>query len=282
MLDVIKEALIDSIKLLPFLFIVYLIMEYIEHKAGNKTAKAIENAGKAGPLIGGLLGAFPQCGFSVMAANLYVAGIISMGTIISIFISTSDEMLPLMISSGISIDRILKIIGIKVLIAVFFGLLIDFFISRKSKKAKKEIGKICEHEHCHCEKNIFVSSLKHSLNIFVFIIVANLLIDFIIYFIGEKAISNLFVQNSLIGPFVSALIGLMPNCASSVIITELYINGTINFGSLMSGLMMNSGVALLVLFKLNKNHKENFTIIGLTYLIAIITGIIINILKIAI
>lgn len=282
MLDVIKDALIDSIKLLPFLFIVYLIMEYIEHKAGNKTAKVIEKAGKAGPLIGGLLGAFPQCGFSVMAANLYVAGIISMGTIISIFISTSDEMLPLMISSGISIDRILKIIGIKVLIAVLFGVLIDFFISRKSKKTKKEIGKICEHDHCHCEKNIFVSSLKHSLNIFVFIIVANLLIDFIIYFIGEKAISNLFVQNSLIGPFVSALIGLMPNCASSVIITELYINGTINFGSLMSGLMMNSGVALLVLFKLNKNHKENFTIIGLTYLIAIITGIIINILKIAI
>ena len=282
MIDVIKDAILDSVKLLPFLFIVYLIMEYIEHKASNKTARAIEKAGKAGPLIGGIFGAFPQCGFSVMASNLYVAGIISMGTLISIFISTSDEMLPLMISSGVGINRILKIVIVKVLIGIVFGLIIDLILLRKKKKAKNEIGKLCDHEHCHCENNIFKSSVKHTLSIFIFIVIANLLIDFAIYFIGENTISNLFTHSNLIGPFISGIIGLIPNCASSVIITELYINGAINLGSLMAGLMVNSGVAALVLFKLNKNRKENFTIISLTYLISIITGIILNILKITI
>lgn len=282
MLEVIIDALLDSIKLVPFLFIVYLIMEYIEHKAGSKTIKVVEKSGRAGPIMGSVLGAFPQCGFSVMASNLYVAGIISIGTLISIFVSTSDEMMPIMISSGMEVSKILKIIGLKVFIALIFGFMIDLILYKKNKKAKKEISNLCEHEHCHCNDNIIKSSLKHTFNILIFIIAVNVLVNLLIYFVGEKSISGLFVQSTVLGPIVSGIIGMIPNCASSVIITELYINGTINFGSLMSGLIINSGVGLIVLFRLNKKYKENFIILGLLYLISIISGIIINILKITI
>ena len=282
MLDVIFDALIDSIKLLPFLFVVYLIMEFFEHKASKKTENFVKNAGRFGPIVGGFLGAFPQCGFSVMASNLYATRLISVGTLIAIFLSTSDEMLPVMISNGSSVDKIIKIVALKVVVGMIFGLLIDLFVSKKKNTAKKEINKICEHEHCHCEENIILSSLKHTLNIFIFIVLVNVCLNILIYLVGENKISNVLVQNKIFGPIVAGFVGLIPNCAASVVITELFINGTINFGTLMAGLMANSGVALVVLFKLNKNYKENFIILLITYFIAILTGIIINLLNIII
>ena len=282
MFDVIKDALLDSIKLLPFLFVVYTIMEYIEHKTNKKTEKIIKNSGRFGPIIGSILGAFPQCGFSVMASNLFFTGIISMGTLIAIFLSTSDEMLPVMLSNGIAIERVIKIVLLKVLIGMLFGFIIDLFVLKKKDLTKKEINKMCEHEHCNCEENIFVSSIKHTFNIFIFIALINIVLDILIYVIGDKFISNIVAQNTLFGPVISGLIGLIPNCAASVVITELFVNGTINFGTLMSGLMSNSGVALLVLFKLNKNIKENVKILCITYFIAIIVGIVINLLSISV
>lgn len=282
MLDTIFEALIDSIKLLPFLFFVYLIMEYIEHKASSKTEKIIKNSGRFGPLVGSLLGAFPQCGFSVMASNLYVAKIISMGTLISIFISTSDEMLPIMITNGQSIEKIIKIVLLKIIIGMLIGFIIDLFIFRKKNIVKKEIIKFCEHDHCHCEENIFLSSFKHTLNIFIFIVIINVLMNILIYLIGENNLSNVLVQNKLIGPIISGIVGVIPNCAASVVITELFINGTINMGAAMAGLMANSGVAIVVLFKLNKDYKDNFKILLITYLSSVFVGIVINLLNIAI
>ena len=282
MIDVIIDALVDSFKLLPFLFIVYLIMEYLEHKTNNKTENVIKRSGRFGPIIGSILGAFPQCGFSVMASNLYFTKIISMGTLIAIFLSTSDEMLPVMISNGISFDKIIKIVLLKVIIGMLFGFIIDLFVSRKKNATKTVINKMCEHDHCHCEKNIFISSIKHALNIFVFIVFVNLILNFLINSVGENFISGIFVNNKIIGPIVSGFVGLIPNCATSVVITELFINGTINFGTLMAGLMINSGVALIVLFRLNKNLKENITIISLTYLIAVSVGIVINLLNISV
>ena len=169
-LEVLKETAIDSIKLLQFLFITYLIMEYIEHKTSNKVKQVIQKSGKLGPLLGGIVGIVPQCGFSVSATNLYSARVITLGTLISVYLTTSDEMLPILISETIPVSTILTILGIKLVIGVLAGFIIDF-VARKLHKEKEEtkIEEICEHEHCHCEKNIALSALKHTLNIFLFI-----------------------------------------------------------------------------------------------------------------
>ena len=253
MLEVVKETLIDSLKLLPFLFIVYVIMELIEHKASSKTEKIIKKSGKFGPLLGGILGAFPQCGFSVMASNLYLARVITIGTLIAIFLSTSDEMLPVLLANGVGIDRIIKIVLIKIVIGITFGFIIDLFIFRKKTTTQKEITKMCCHEHCHCDENLLFSSLKHTMSIFFFIVVVNFVLNTSIYLIGEETLSAFFVKNKFLGPIVSGIIGLIPNCASSVVITELFINNTLSFGSTISGLLVSSGIGLLVLFKLNKD-----------------------------
>lgn len=276
MLEILKEAILDSIKLLPFLFIVYLVMEYIEHKSNKKTERIIKSSGKFGPIVGGILGAFPQCGFSVMASNLYVARVISLGTLFSIYLSTSDEMLPILLSSGAEFNVIAKFLFAKILIGITIGVIIDLLIRRKNVKVKTEMEKICNHESCHCDENIFLSSLKHTFNILVFIFIINIIMDSLIFIVGEENISSLFVSNIFIGPIISSLIGLIPNCASSVIITELFINNTITFGSAIAGLLSSSGIGLLVLFKVNKNYKENIKILSALYLISAFIGIILN------
>lgn len=276
MLDILKEALIDSVKLLPFLFIVYLIMEYIEHKSSKKTEKIIKSSGKFGPVVGAVLGAFPQCGFSVMASNLYVARVITLGTLFSIYLSTSDEMLPILLTSGAGTNVIFKFLLSKILIGMVVGVIIDLIVRNKNTKVKAEMEKLCDHEHCHCEENIFISSLKHSLSIFMFIFIINVVMDSLIFVIGEETISSLFVSNIFVGPFISSLIGLIPNCASSVIITELFINNTITFGSAIAGLLASSGIGVLVLFKVNRDYKENIKILGSLYLISTFIGIILN------
>lgn len=284
MIDIIKDTLIDGIKLLPFLFITYLIMEYLEHKTGEKTKNIIKKSGKFGPLFGGILGIFPQCGFSAAASNLYAGRIITVGTLIAIFLSTSDEMLPVLISESAPIGLIVKILLIKLVIAIIAGFAIDFVVQAVKKKSKKEdntveeeIGHICEHEHCHCEEGgILKSSIKHTLNIFLFIIIITLALNTIIYFVGEEKISNLILNMPIVGPLISGIVGLIPNCAGSVIITQLYLSNVISFGSMIGGLLVGSGIGILVLFRVNKNLKENLKILGILYAIGVICGIIID------
>ncbi len=284
MLDTILDALIDSIKLLPFLFITYLIMEYLEHKTGDKTKNIIEKSGKYGPILGAILGVFPQCGFSTAASSLYAGKVITMGTLIAIFLSTSDEMLPILISEAVPVSTILRILAIKLVIGMIAGILIDLVsnLIDKSKNRNKEnpadeIGHLCEEEHCDCEHDgIFKSALKHTLSIFVFILIINVLVNIIIYFIGEDNLSNLVLNKRFIGPILSGLLGLIPNCAGSVILTQLYLENVISFGSMIGGLLVGSGIGILVLFRLNKNMKENFKILGLLYVIGTICGIVID------
>lgn len=275
MIDIIIDTLIDGVKLLPFLFLTFLLIEYIEHKVDNK--KIIQKSGKLGPLVGSLLGTFPQCGFGVSATNLYATRIISVGTLISVYLSTSDEMLPIMISNGTDINIILRIIFFKVLIGMTFGFLIDFFM--RNKKSKIDIEHFCEETHCHCEDGIFKSALKHTINIFTFIIIISFILNLIFNYFGEDTLSKLFMKGNLISPFISSLVGLIPNCASSVLITELYLNNAISFGSAMAGLLSGSGVALLVLFKANINMKENISILLTVYLIGSFMGVLIEIMS---
>jgi putative flippase GtrA len=277
MLDVIVDTLLDGIKLIPFLFIAFLILELLEHKLSGKNKKIIEKSGKFGPIIGSMLGAFPQCGFSVAATNFYATRIITLGTLISIYLSTSDEMLPLLISEGVDIKLIIKVLGIKILIGMISGFIIDLIFR---KKEKNHIHDFCEEEHCNCKNGVLISTIKHTLNITLFIIIISFILNTIIYYVGEDTLGNLIFRKKVLGPILSSLIGLIPNCASSVVITQLYLENVISFGAMMSGLLTGSGVAILVLFKVNKNLKENLKILSLVYIIGVISGIIIELINI--
>lgn len=293
MLEIIEDTLIDAIKLIPFLFITYLIMEYIEHKMGHKTKHAIKKSGKWGPIIGGILGAFPQCGFSVSATNLYAGRVITLGTLIAVYLSTSDEMLPIFISEAVSPIIILKILGIKLIIGIIAGTLIDVIahIIRNKVLNKKqstnntveneedEIGHICEEDHCHCnESGILKSAIHHTLSILMFIIIITFIINTAVHFVGEETIASWILNRPVIGPIIASLIGLIPNCAASVIITNMYLDKVISLGSMISGLLTGAGVGLAVLFKTNNKIKENIGILILLYAIGVISGIIIDLI----
>ena len=279
MKDVILDTLLDTIKLLPFLFIAFLLIEYMEHKISNKSKKIITKSKKYGPVLGSLLGALPQCGFSVMATNLSITKIISLGTLIAIYLSTSDEMLPILISEKAPINLILKIILIKVLLGILYGILLDILFTKVFKTKDKENYEICDKEHCHCKENIFLSSLKHTIKIALFILITTFILNTLFHYVGEEYLSKILLKNTILGPFITCLIGLIPNCGASVIITELYLNNAISFASLLSGLLSSSGAALLVLFKSNKNIKENLFILSLLYLIGVFTGIILELVN---
>ena len=278
MLEIIEDTLIDSIKLLPFLFITYLIMEYIEHKTKDKTKEAIKKSGKFGPLIGGVLGIVPQCGFSVSATNLYAARVITLGTLIAVYLSTSDEMLPIFISEAVPVTTILKILGVKLLIGVVAGFIIDFVIRlvNKGKQEKEKIIDLCEKEHCHCENGIVKSALKHTINIFIFILLFTFILNIIIYLIGEETIAGFLTNQPILGPVIAGIIGLIPNCASSVLLTQMYLENVISAATMISGLLVGAGVGLAVLFKTNKGIKQNLKITLLLYVIGVLSGIVIG------
>lgn len=276
MKEIVLDTLLDALKLLPFLFVAFLIMEYIEHKFNEKSKNKISKAGKFGPIFGSLLGAVPQCGFSVMATNLYATRIITVGTLISIYLSTSDEMLPILISEGAKASVIFEILIIKMIIGMVCGFVIDFILRKKHNEKDYEIKDFCLEHHCDCNHGIIKSSVKHTLNIILFIVLVTFLLNTGIHYLGEENIGKLFLKDSVFAPFISSLIGLIPNCGASVIITELYLSGVISFASCISGLLTGSGVALLVLFKVNKNKKDNVKILLTLYLIGAISGLLIE------
>ncbi|MGN0377352.1 MAG: putative manganese transporter [Suilimivivens sp.] len=280
-LDAIIDTLIDALKLLPFLFVTYLVMEYIEHKAGERAEQMVQKAGRFGPLIGSLLGAFPQCGFSAAASNLYAGRIITLGTLISIFLSTSDEMLPIFISEQVPILTILKILGVKVLIGMAAGFVIDLAIRKKKQNPTEhehlKIEEMCNHQNCHCgEGKIWKSALSHSLQIFLFIIIVSFVLNLLIGLIGADNLSAVLSEKPVFGPVFAGMIGLIPNCAASVVLTQLYLEGMLNAGSMIAGLLVGAGVGLLVLFRVNEDIRENLKITVLLYLIGVISGIVIE------
>lgn len=281
MIDIIMDTVIDGVKLIPFLWVAFLLIELVEHKLSKKNKKIIAESGKYGPVIGGILGAFPQCGFSVMATNLYVTRIITLGTLIAVYLSTSDEMIPILLSQNVAFSEILKIVLLKVVIGIFCGFVIDWVIRKQEKKkhkiTEKEQYEICEHDHCHCESGILFSSIKHTANTLVYILLTSFLVNLAFTYLGEDALSQLFLKDSVLGSFITSLIGLIPNCGASIMITELYLSGAISFGSLIGGLLTGSGVGILVLFRANRNIKENLAILAIVYGIGAFFGLILNI-----
>jgi len=290
--DCATDAALDSIKILPFLFLTYLVMEYVEHKMGEHSKDVIRRSGKFGPFLGALCGAFPQCGFSAAASNLYAGRIITMGTLLAIYLSTSDEMLPILISEQAPVLAMVKILGIKIIIGMAAGFLVDLIFGRHRKirayaekpHADEEfhIDQICENENCKCSDGILKSALKHTLHIFLFLLLISFLFNICIELIGEESISNFILNKPVVGVLLSGIIGLIPNCAASVIITSLYLEGMMSFGAMMSGLLVGAGVGLIVLCRVNEDVKDNLKVIGLLYLCGIIGGILLELCRVTV
>ena len=280
MSEVLLDTLIDLLKLIPFLFLTYLLMEVMEHMTSDHVKLAVRRAGYAGPAVGGLLGAFPQCGFSAAAASLYSGKLITMGTLLAVFLSTSDEMLPIFLSERVNIWLILKVIGLKVLIGIVAGFLVDvLFRSREHMKEPGAIHSMCEQEHCRCEKSIWKSAMLHTVKVLIAIAVVSFALNCLIFWMGEDTLAG-FVQNQpVLGPILAGIVGLLPNCAASVVITQLYLEGILSVGAMMSGLLVGAGVGIIILIRMNKNWKDNLRIIGLLYGIGVVSGIMIEFIE---
>ena len=277
-INVILDSLIDSVKLLPFLFITYLVMEYLEHKAGDKMQAAIRSAGKGGPAIGAVLGIFPQCGFSAAASNLYAGRIITVGTLMAVFLSTSDEMLPIMISENVGAGMIVKVLAVKVIVAVAAGFAVDCIFRKKEKEL--QIEHLCEQHHCHCEDGILKSALHHTVEIFIYVLLISLVLNLLIAWVGEDVLGSVILGRPIVGAVIAGLVGLIPNCAVSVVLTQLYLSGVLSAGAMIAGLLSGAGVGLLVLFRVNDERRDNLRIVGLLYVIGVAAGIAAEILGI--
>ena len=278
------HALKDNISIIPLLFITYCIMEYMEQFMTEKSEGAVRYSGKMGPLWGGILGIIPQCGFSAAAASFYSGGVITMGTMLAIFWSTSDEMLPILISAAVPIATIGKILAMKVLIAVLCGFAVDFVLQTfgKAHVPPKHIHDLCEQDHCHCEDehSVWKSALIHTVKVFGFIFAVSVLLNFVLEWGGNDVLERFAANNSILAVMLTGVVGLVPNCASSVIITQLYLNGFVSAGAMMAGLLVGAGVGVLVLFRTNRPVKQNMEIVGVLYAIGVMAGFLIDILGI--
>lgn len=274
MIHALEHALEDSLVLIPVLLITYLLMEWLEHKAKDKTLNMIRISGKLGPLVGGLFGIIPQCGFSGAAASFYAAHSITLGTLIAIFMATSDEMLPILVSAAIAPSLIAKILLAKCIAGIICGYLIDLMYRREPKIEANHIHDFCEQEHCECEHGIFMPALKHTINIVILIFLVSVLINIFFEYAEGTAYAALIWNHPVLGHILSGLIGLIPNCSASVLITNLYIEGIMGIGPMLTGLFVNAGVGLLVLYKVNHNVKENVAITAVLYVFSIIAGMV--------
>lgn len=271
----------DSLFVILAMFLTYLAMEYLEHRTGDKVQHLVQKADKLGPVIGAVAGVVPQCGFSAAASNLYAGRVITMGTLIAIYLSTSDEMLPVMIASQAPGQTILKILAVKLLVGMAAGFVIDLFFHIKSSEKKGSeghghghINEMCEQEHCDCEKGIFQSAVKHTVKVSIFLLLISFALNLVLEITGQDVLAGLMLNRPIAGPLVAGAVGLIPNCAASVVITELYLEGLIGAGSMLAGLLVGAGVGLLVLFRVNHHRRENLKIVGILYLIGVLTGMI--------
>ena len=286
--DFLKEALVDSINLVPFLFVVFLIIELIEQYFAKKKHLFVFFMKKVGPLFGSLFASIPQCGFSVIASTLYVRRILSRGTLLSVYLATSDEAIPVLISDPTKIYLILPIIIIKIFLAVIAGYLVDILIPYKAKEPEIETH-IHEHSNqngeegcCHHKlsdaaktKELWLHPIKHTVHIFIFILIVSIILGLIIDKVGtEENLAKVFLMNSPLQPILASIIGLIPNCAISVMLTVLFLKHTISFGSLIAGLSSAGGLGLLVLFNRNNDKKDTAIIITILIAMSSVAGLI--------
>ena len=298
MTEILLDALVDTVKMIPLLLIIYFGIELVEFKFGNSIRQKVQKAGSAGPLLGALAGLFPQCGFSVVTAALYTQRLVTVGTFLAVLISTSDEAIPIILSQPDKAYLIWPLILTKLILALFAGYAVDLIFRRKNKKTLDHIKLYAEggddagHHHesvidepACCghstsavakkfnSKELIWHPIKHTLKITFFIFIVTLALNLLIFYIGEANFTNLFAGHIFWQPFVAALVGLIPNCAASVMITQLYLNGAISYGAVIAGLSASGGLGILVLFKEDKDKNDIFKVIGLLFAISVISGL---------
>lgn len=282
MKEVFSDALVDSIKILPFLFITYLAMGFLEKVTSEKSKNLIKKADRIGPLWGSLIGVIPQCGFSAAASYFYIGRVITLGTLISIYMATSDEMLPILISEQVPLGVIIRILSAKVVIGMITGFAAELLFGWMVRHHKVPEGFSMDVDvSCACcATSVVIDAVRRAVKVCAFIFVISLIIGTCINLIGEGALSSVFFSIPVLGEAVAGLVGLIPNCAASVVITQLYLDGIIGPGPMMSGLLVSAGVGLLVLFKENSRIKENLWITVLLYGASVLWGCIITVLGI--
>ena len=302
---VLEHSVEDTLYLIPFLFVTYLAMEWLEHKAGDKAEEAVRRAGAAGPVVGALVGIVPQCGFSAAAATLWAGRVITLGTLFAVFLSTSDEMLPIFLAEQVAPMTILKIMGVKLIIGMVMGFVVDAAIRlARRDREKLRIHELCERDHCHCNGDcetceqqselaydfehdeahehhheggsILRSALKHTVQVTVFIFVITLVLDGALELVGEDALAAFLGSNPVLSVLGSALVGLIPNCAASVVIAQLYVEGALGAGAMMAGLLVSAGVGLLVLFRTNRRLRQNLIVLAGLWATGVFWGLIIS------
>ena len=281
-----EHTLTDTLKLIPFLFLTYLLMEFLEHKSGDAAANWLRGSGKVGPLLGGAMGVLPQCGFSAAASGLYTGRIITTGTLLAVYLSTSDEMLPILISKGAPLPLILKLLATKLIIGVGAGFLVDLvsrLLHRGTQRLPDEpcIEELCEREGCDCHDHFVLSALKHTLRILLFLLIFGFLMNLGVELLGEERLASLMQSRPILGSLLAAVAGLIPNCASSILLTELYLEGVLSVGAMLSGLLVNAGVGLALLFKNNRPLRDSFRILLLLFSVGVLCGILIDLTPIA-
>lgn len=274
LMDVVLDAAVDTLKLLPFLFLTYLAMEALEHHAGERSEEAVRKAGSLGPVVGAVLGVVPQCGFSAAASTLFAGRVITVGTLLAVFLSTSDEMLPILIAEQAPLSLIGQVLLIKVAVAIVVGFVVDALVrlAKRDGDGHIHIHELCEQEHCDCDDSVLVSAVKHTLQVTLFIFLVALVLGFVIEWVGPEALASFMSQNPALSVVAASLVGLIPNCAASVAITELYLEGALGFGAMMGGLLVSAGVGLLVLFRTNRPMGLNFAITGVLLAVGVAFG----------
>ena len=271
--EVILHGAIEVLILLPFLYLTYLLMELIEHKASAKTRAVMTKAGKLGPAAGAPLGAIPQCGFSSVASNLYAGRVITLGTLVAVFLSTSDEMVPILIAGNVKITTILLIMLYKIAVAVLAGFAIDIVLHLIGRgNEEMDIDVLCDEDGCHCDEGVFLSALHHTVSVGLWCLAVIMGIGALIFFIGADALGSIIIDVPVLSHLICAIIGLIPNCAASVALSSLAISGIITSGEMIAGLFSAAGVGMFVLFKMNRRLKENLLIIALVVGIGAVFG----------
>lgn len=274
-IDAFLDAVLDTARTLPFLLAAFLVIEAMEHYSGRAASRLLSRVGRFGPAAGAVFGCIPQCGFSVAAANLYSGGLISLGTLLAVFLSTSDEAVLILLGHPGSAGTIFPLLLAKVMLGIAAGYILDFF--SRNPKEEKHIGDLCKSCGCSNTSGVWRPALWHTLRLAVYLLGFTFLLNLVLEFLGVEQLARILGRDTLLQPFLAALLGLIPNCASSVLVTELYLAGGLSFGSAVAGLSAGAGVGLAVLFRSNRPMKENFKILLLLYGIAAGFGILLGV-----
>ena len=273
MLHILEHSLLDTARLLPFLYLTYLFMELLEHRFSGRAATLMRRDGRFCPLVGGLLGAVPQCGFSAAAAGLYAGGVVSVGTLLAVFLSTSDEMLPILISYRAPVLLVVELLALKAAIGAAVGFAADALVRRRRPAGEETVHDLCEHDHCHCGGgNLFLAALRHTVSIGVFLLLFTVALNAVLHLAGEDVLARVLQGNRAVSVVAAAIVGLVPNCAASVAITTLYLDGLLGFGAMLAGLLVSTGVGLLMLVRIHRDWKDNLRITGALLAVGIVCG----------